>query len=257
MSMSQLHRGFLASRPSKLMPPSPLTLPLPSPLIFRRLYSNAWPARRSRRSSWHRFPFARLASYLAFLICIRLIYLNGSSLLSLVYDHTEPSTFFHNFQIGEHGVILKPWSWPVTYKLEIGLSKQHNRLQAIPELRRASPPSSIACQTGPDHPLLFIGVFSTAARTERRALLRKYEKPINGYVNGMRVDFKFVLGQPKSNEDRAILEEEMRTNDDILLLDEKENMNKGKSYAFFRYLATRDAPAPQFAFKLDDDVSEP
>lgn len=253
-SMTELQSAYLATRASQRPRPSPLLLPLRSPFISLSEWSQR-PSTRRRTRRLCRFPFARLSAYCAVLIALRLIYLNGYDVLELVWDRTEPSHFFRHYQLGEHGVVLRPWRWPVTYKIESGLTKQHARLQVIPELRNSEPPSSIQCDRGPDNPLLYVGVFSIASRASRRDILRKYEKPHSEYVNGAKVEFKFILGQPKLEEESIALKAEMEMHDDIVLLDEAENMNKGKSYAFFRYLATRPAPAPQFAFKVDDDVS--
>lgn len=104
-------------------------------------------------------------------------------------------------------------------------------------------------------PLLFVGVFSTASRWSRRDLLRAYRKPKTALINGKTVEFKFILGQPKLESDRQSLEREMQRHDDIVVLDQEENMNDGKTYAFFQWLAKRSGPKPHFAFKVDDDVS--
>lgn len=103
-------------------------------------------------------------------------------------------------------------------------------------------------------PLAFIGVFSTANRTSRRSLLRQYQKPTNDFVNGKRVEFKFILGQPSLESERRTLQKEMEIHDDIVLLEGEENMNNGKTTMFYQWLAKRPGPKPQFAFKADDDV---
>lgn len=44
---------------------------------------------------------------------------------------------------------------------------------------------------------------------------------------------------------------------DIVLLDDEENMNNGKTTIFYQWLAKRPGPRPHFAFKADDDVGHP
>lgn len=86
-------------------------------------------------------------------------------------------------------------------------------------------------------------------------MLREYEKPASEFVNGHRVEFKFILGRSKSAIEMQSLQEEMLRYDDIVLLDDEENMNNGKTFKFYQWLAKRPGPKPQFAFKVDDDVS--
>jgi len=85
-------------------------------------------------------------------------------------------------------------------------------------------------------------------------LLREYEKPTGDLVDGKRVELKFILGRPKLESETESLQKEMERHGDIVLLDEEENMNDGKTFAFYEWLAKRPGPKPQFAFKVDDDV---
>lgn len=85
-------------------------------------------------------------------------------------------------------------------------------------------------------------------------LLREYEIPAGGLVNGRRIEVRFILGRPKRESEMESLQIEMEKYGDIVLLDEEENMNDGKTYMFYQWLAKRPGPKPQFAFKADDDV---
>jgi hypothetical protein len=197
----------------------------------------------------------RVLLLLSIFLLFRYVLPNFSDLIEMVEDTSKPSTFFHNVQLGGRGYILRPWRLPVKYRLETGATKQIVRHQRIPELRDGPRPASYGCMKGPENPLVFIGVFTTAAKAERRDLLRKSEKPIAGMVDGSRVEFKFIVGMSQNETERAMVQEETELYDDIVQLEMKENMNEGKTYAFYRYLATRQEPTPQFAFKVDDDVS--
>lgn len=88
-------------------------------------------------------------------------------------------------------------------------------------------------------------------------MLRDYQKPAADFVQGHRVEFKFILGRPKLASDMISLTKEMERHDDIVLLDDEENMNNGKTFHFYQWLAKRPGAKPQFAFKVDDDVGNP
>ena len=95
---------------------------------------------------------------------------------------------------------------------------------------------------------VFVGVFSVDAAYERRHLIRstylRHSRPIDPYTGrpGQKVQVKFILGRPRKHHARRIALE-METYDDIVVLDVKENMNKGKTHAFFRW-ANENATVP-------------
>jgi hypothetical protein len=95
---------------------------------------------------------------------------------------------------------------------------------------------------------VFVGVFSVDAAYERRHLIRstylRHSRPIDPYTGrpGQNVQVKFILGRPRKHHARRIALE-METYDDIVVLDVKENMNKGKTHAFFRW-ANENATVP-------------
>ncbi|ORY72612.1 hypothetical protein BCR35DRAFT_354380 [Leucosporidium creatinivorum] len=97
---------------------------------------------------------------------------------------------------------------------------------------------------------VFVGVFSVDASVERRNLIRmtwaKHSKPIDPRTGRPTNDIqvKFVLGRPrKSYAKRVALEMEMHN--DIIVLDTEENMNKGKTFEYFKWAAD-NATVPMY-----------
>ena len=168
---------------------------------------------------------------------------------------TQPTRFFKTWQRGDVVYLLRSRQWPYRFTVQGGLTKQFVRTQPIPALRDSIiRPAQYGCSKSAEHPMVFVGVFSTATRWSRRSLLRTYEKPVSDLVHGAKVEFKFILGKPADQNELNALHREMDRHGDIVLLDQMENMNNGKTHAFYRYLTTRAEPMPQFAFKADDDV---
>jgi hypothetical protein len=181
------------------------------------------------------------------------IQINGSAIQD--YIRTTPSLFFKMYEFGSKGVMLRTYNSPIFYTID--QAKREQWYRPIPELRNASPPSSYVCHKEQSTPLVFIGVFTTAQSTERRHLLRLHQKPettTSAEGGVMKVEYKFIMGQPEQLQNRQLLQDEMEIHDDIILLDQEENMNEGKSYAFVQWLAKRPGPKPRFLFKVDDDV---
>lgn len=77
---------------------------------------------------------------------------------------------------------------------------------------------------------MVLGVFSTAREREGRDALRQLWKGIDAVCEGCRIHPVFVLG--KSLID---ISSEVNSFDDIVMLEEQENMNDGKSFAWFEY----------------------
>ncbi|KAG0146490.1 hypothetical protein CROQUDRAFT_671115 [Cronartium quercuum f. sp. fusiforme G11] len=108
------------------------------------------------------------------------------------------------------------------------------------------------CQTQPPFPHefanslppvnVFVGVFSIDSSYERRHLIRstyaRHTKLKNHkthqYLNNIQI--KFIIGKPKIQNVRKIALE-IETFNDIVILDIDENMNRGKTYAYFRWAA--------------------
>ncbi|GAA5805494.1 hypothetical protein EDC94DRAFT_603562 [Helicostylum pulchrum] len=103
------------------------------------------------------------------------------------------------------------------------------------------------------HPInqtkVLIGIFSTTEKFMRRKMIREtylQHKPSN-------LDYKFIIAAPAPNE---ILLNEMGLYNDIMVLDmPQENMNKGKTFEFFRSVAERQEYRDlDFVLKADDDA---
>lgn len=95
---------------------------------------------------------------------------------------------------------------------------------------------------------VFVGVFSVDAAYERRHLIRstylRHTRPIDPHTGktAQNVQMKFILGRPRKHHARRIALE-METYNDIVVLDMKENMNQGKTHAFFKW-ANENATIP-------------
>ncbi|GAA5911682.1 uncharacterized protein JCM6883_002446 [Sporobolomyces salmoneus] len=97
---------------------------------------------------------------------------------------------------------------------------------------------------------VFVGVFSVDAAVDRRNAIRlsyaKHSKPIDPLTGrpGQNVQVKFVLGRPREKWSKRIALE-MEMFNDIVVLDVAENMNKGKTFAFFKW-ANENATVPVY-----------
>ncbi|KIJ22237.1 glycosyltransferase family 31 protein [Paxillus involutus ATCC 200175] len=114
---------------------------------------------------------------------------------------------------------------------------------------------------------LFLGVFSMDSALERRMLIRTtwaaHPRSRNGAGAGddglgtSRTVVRFILGQPRKGWERRI-QTEMETYNDIVILPCPENMNSGKSHAYFTWAAQNawvppvyyntSIPAPNFTY---------
>ncbi|KAG0708833.1 glycosyltransferase family 31 protein [Suillus ampliporus] len=111
---------------------------------------------------------------------------------------------------------------------------------------------------------LFLAVFSTDSSLERRMLIRTtwaaHPRSRNGAGEGddgmgtSRTVVRFVLGQPRKGWERRI-QTEMEMYNDIILLPCPENMNSGKSHAYFTWAAS-NAWVPPVYFNATHPVPE-
>ncbi|KAI7878728.1 uncharacterized protein EV154DRAFT_576406 [Mucor mucedo] len=95
---------------------------------------------------------------------------------------------------------------------------------------------------------VFLGIFSTRDKLMRREMIREtylQHRPDN-------MEYKFIIVA----QDTLELQEEISTYDDILLVKmEKENMNAGKTYEFFKMMAGLKRYSDfDFVLKADDDA---
>ncbi|KAJ3216860.1 hypothetical protein HDU67_008862 [Dinochytrium kinnereticum] len=110
--------------------------------------------------------------------------------------------------------------------------------------------SAIAAARNKKGKLLFVGVFSTAEKFSRRALIRMTYKRIAP----PNVDIKFVTGLPSDPNYVALLELEQAAENDILVLNITETKGQGKTIDFFSEIGriyTKEHY--QFIMKADDE----
>jgi len=111
---------------------------------------------------------------------------------------------------------------------------------------------------------VFVGVFSMDTGFERRSLIREtyasHPRSRNGAGEGdggvgtSRTVVRFIMGKPRKDLERRV-RLEMDTYNDIIILPIKENMNDGKTHAFFQWAAT-DAWVPPLYFDHFDTVPQ-
>nr|XP_018265892.1 uncharacterized protein I303_02268 [Kwoniella dejecticola CBS 10117]OBR88050.1 hypothetical protein I303_02268 [Kwoniella dejecticola CBS 10117] len=104
---------------------------------------------------------------------------------------------------------------------------------------------------------VLIGVFTTDAGVERRHMIRQsyasHWRSRRDGTEGIRI--RFVMGRPRKRFEKAV-QLEMEAFNDILLLDMDENMNSGKTHAFFSW-AAENATVPDWEYPTisSDDSS--
>jgi len=97
---------------------------------------------------------------------------------------------------------------------------------------------------------ILLGVFSVASKVERRNLMRV----AYGIQRTERAQLtlRFILGKPKSDEEKLAVGLESLHYGDVLVLDIEENMNHGKSFTFFSTVAALGVHY-NYVMKVDDD----
>ncbi|CAH7670190.1 hypothetical protein BY996DRAFT_4589609 [Phakopsora pachyrhizi] len=103
---------------------------------------------------------------------------------------------------------------------------------------------------------VFVGVFSIDSGYERRHLIRstyaRHSRPVDprtGLVDH-NVQLKFILGRPRIQHARRVALE-METYNDIVILDIAENMNRGKTFAYFSW-ASQNATVPFYYHQVQE-----
>lgn len=123
---------------------------------------------------------------------------------------------------------------------------------AAPRRLAGEPPAS----RKPDFRLL-IGVLTRADNYERRHLLRMvYGLQLAAGDLTAHVDVRFVFCRLYKDDQRVLVPLEILRHGDIIVLDEcEENLNGGKTYAFFSAAARLYADDPyDYVMKADDDI---
>ncbi|KZT59385.1 glycosyltransferase family 31 protein [Calocera cornea HHB12733] len=126
--------------------------------------------------------------------------------------------------------------------------------EPIPELLEAAPPETHTCE---DHsgfgPMLFLGIFSIAKEYHQRAVIRALQTPL--LPPSERVVMKFILGRSPDEKLQKMAETEAEMYEDMVFLDIEENMNGGKTYAYFKWVAGMpEGERPRFTLKSDSDT---
>ncbi|CAB4492484.1 unnamed protein product [Rhizophagus irregularis] len=104
---------------------------------------------------------------------------------------------------------------------------------------------------------IFIGIWSVADKYEIRHLIRTLNLKQRRNLAGDIVDFKFILGIPSDNnpELKLKLKAENDTYGDLVMLDMVENMNNGKGYYYWKWIAEQlDTTRYDYVSKVDDDL---
>lgn len=113
------------------------------------------------------------------------------------------------------------------------------------------------------HVRLAIGLFTYDAphAFERRDLIRATWMALNNVFHRVRnptgtIQVFFVMGAPHTADSLPALEAEQQRHSDLFVLDQQENMNFGKSHAWFVAAARHfNNTTVRYVSKLDDDVA--
>lgn len=76
------------------------------------------------------------------MLMFRVLVHHASSILALVRDPTEPTTFFKSYRIGDKGVVLRAWRKPYFFKPFNDATQEFMRSRKMPELQRGPRPSA-------------------------------------------------------------------------------------------------------------------
>ncbi|ORY25363.1 hypothetical protein BCR39DRAFT_544488 [Naematelia encephala] len=177
-----------------------------------------------------------------------------------LYSLQEPQINKYNFNTYDQANFAS--------SLNMFLSPLDSTSPAWPYGSHSRPPYSAEAATTSDidelEPVgVLVGVFTTDAGADRRHMIRQsYASHWRSRTEGTEgVRVRFVMGQPRAKYAKAI-ELEMEAFNDILLLDMPENMNSGKTYAFFSW-AAQNATVPYWEYpsrlssEQDNDVRSP
>ena len=98
---------------------------------------------------------------------------------------------------------------------------------------------------------VFYGIFTTVHRRAQRDVFRRHvfcEGGVDNYT------VRFIIGRPSNRNELNLLAEESDRYGDIDILGCQENMNRGKTYSYFRHVYTYH-PCYSFYAKVDDDTA--
>lgn len=159
----------------------------------------------------------------------------GAALLRQPWVPTQPLTILFAF------LLLGCFAATVTTFLVHVLSTDKQPLPWRTHCQEQRPfPHALADSLAPVN--VFVAIFTVDMNYERRHLIRstymRHTRPVDPVTGrpAQNVQVKFVLGRPRETHARRIAAE-MEMYNDIVVLDVKENMNRGKTHAFFKWAA--------------------
>ncbi|CAI2178897.1 17792_t:CDS:2 [Funneliformis geosporum] len=105
---------------------------------------------------------------------------------------------------------------------------------------------------------VFIGIWTVADRFEIRNFIRTLNLKQQQSLIGDKVDFKFILGIPPQDEYTPELKSQLTiensTYGDLIMLNIEENMNNGKAYYYWKWVAGYSDTQYNYVVKADDDA---
>ncbi|KZO96769.1 glycosyltransferase family 31 protein [Calocera viscosa TUFC12733] len=126
--------------------------------------------------------------------------------------------------------------------------------ELVPELLHAPLPQTHVCEDSARFgPILFVGVFSIAKEYEQRAVVRALQTLQS--PPSEKVVMRFILGRSPNQKLQKLAENEAEMYGDIVFLDIEENMDDGKTYAYFKWVSGLPVgEQPRFVLKADSDT---
>jgi len=107
----------------------------------------------------------------------------------------------------------------------------------------------------PDSVRIFIGVVVAYDRFGQRSYIRETYNQMKKYIDPRdTVTVKFIVGKNKEVGMDQLISWENETWGDIVVINQLENMNDGKTYNYFKYLYDTESGKYDYAMKLDDDT---
>ena len=95
---------------------------------------------------------------------------------------------------------------------------------------------------------LFVGVLTMISKFHRRSMIR--DCYLRNVPKGVHV--KFIFGKPKNEYEQNLLDMESSLYDDVVVLDNEENLDDGKTWHFLKWADS--LVGYDFLLKTDDDV---
>ncbi|KAJ3695368.1 hypothetical protein LUZ60_000745 [Juncus effusus] len=116
-------------------------------------------------------------------------------------------------------------------------------------------PSTSVSDPNPEFKI-FIGIHTIPEKYKRRHLIRMIYSLQQPFLYA-KVDIRFILCNLTTDEQKEFIGIEILTHRDIIILNCKENMDKGKTYTYFSTLPKifqHDEKPYDYVMKLDDDT---